>query len=184
MTLRSTVNGWGSVTRLFHWGMLALILCIIPVGYYMTGLPLGPAKLKIYALHKSVGITLLALGVLRLLWRLGERRPALPPMPPWQARVALATHVLLYALLVAIPLSGWLYNSASGFPLQWFRLVNLPALTAANAELKALAKVIHETGVATLIALVGLHAAAALKHHFVEKDATLRLMLPFAGDRR
>jgi len=184
MTLRSTANGWGPVTRAFHWGMLLLFVGTVCVGYYMTDLRMGPAKLKIYALHKSVGITLLGLAVLRLLWRLGERRPALPPMPAWQARAAGGVHVLLYALMFLIPLSGWLYNSASGFPLQWFRLVNLPALSGADPQLKALAKAIHETGVATLIGVVVLHAAAALKHHFMDKDATLRLMLPSRGVRR
>jgi cytochrome b561 len=183
MPARSTATSWGAVARLFHWGMLLLIICSVAIGFYMTDLPLGPNKLKIYALHKSFGLTLLGLAALRLLWRLGERRPALPPMPAWQQRAALATHVLLYALLFAIPLSGWLYNSVAGFPLQWFQLVNLPALTAADPSLKALAKQAHVTGVIALISIVLVHAAAALKHHFVDRDSTLRAMLPGAGDR-
>ncbi len=181
MPARSTATAWGAVTRLFHWGMLLLFVGIISVGYYMTDLPLGPKKLKIYALHKSIGLTLLGLATLRLLWRLGERRPALPPMPAWQARAASGTHVLLYALMFVIPLSGWLYNSAAGFPLQWFHLVNLPALAAADPALKATAHRIHVTGVATLIVLAGLHAAAAFKHHFVDRDNTLTAMLARSG---
>lgn len=169
------------MTRFFHWAMLLLFIGIVSVGYYMTDLPLGPKKLKIYALHKSIGLTLLGLAVLRLLWRLGERRPALPPMPAWQVRAAGAMHVLLYALMFAIPLSGWLYNSAAGFPLQWFHLVNLPALAAADPALKATAKEIHEAGVATLLVLAGLHAAAAFKHHFVDRDNTLTAMLARSG---
>ncbi len=184
MALRSTAKGWGPVARAFHWGMLLLFLGIIPVGYYMTDLPLGLAKLKIYALHKSVGLTLLGLAVLRLVWRLGDRRPTLPPMPAWQARAASAAHALLYVLMFAMPLSGWVYNSASHFPLQWFRLVNLPAIVGENKPLAALAKEAHEVGALVLIAIVVLHAAAALKHHFVDKDATLRQMLPSKGDRR
>ena len=167
--------------RLFHWGMLLLFIGMISIGLYMTDLPLGPRKLKVYALHKSIGLTLLGLAALRVLWRLGERRPALPPMPVWQARTAAATHVLLYALMFVIPLSGWLYNSAAGFPLQWFHLFNLPALTAANPGLKSLAKEIHEAGVVTLIAIVLLHAAAAFKHHLIDRDGTLRSMLPWIG---
>ena len=181
MPVRSTATTWGAVTRLFHWGMLLLFIGIISVGLYMTDLPLGPRKLKVYALHKSIGLTLLGLAVLRLLWRLGERRPALPPMPAWQVRAAGAMHVLLYALMFAIPLSGWLYNSAAGFPLQWFHLVNLPALAAADPALKATAKEIHEAGVATLLVLAGLHAAAAFKHHFVDRDNTLTAMLARSG---
>jgi len=181
MPVRSTATDWGAVTRLFHWGMLLLFIGIISVGFYMTDLPLSPKKLNVYALHKSIGLTLLALAVLRLLWRLGERRPASPPMPAWQERVAAATHVLLYVLMFVIPLSGWLYNSAAGFPLQWFHLVNLPALCASNPGLKVLAKELHVAGVLCLIAIVALHAAAALKHHFVDHDRTLLAMLPRAG---
>jgi cytochrome b561 len=181
MAIRSTATAWGAVTRLFHWGMLLLLVGGIGVGFYMTGLPLGPTKLKIYAVHKSVGLTLLGLAVLRLLWRFAERRPALPRMPVWQARIATATHVLLYALMFGIPLSGWLFNSAAGFPLQWFRLVNLPALAAADPALKALARQIHASGVIVLIVIVVLHAAAALKHHFVDHDRTLAAMLPRTG---
>jgi cytochrome b561 len=181
MPVRSTAADWGAVTRLFHWGMLLLFIGIISVGFYMTDLKLGPQKLKIYALHKSIGLTLLGLAVARLLWRLSERRPASPPMPAWQERAAAATHVLLYVLMFVIPLSGWLFNSAAGFPLQWFHLVNLPALAAADPGLKALAKQIHLTGVITLIAVVALHAAAALKHHFVDHDRTLLAMLSRAG---
>jgi len=181
MPVRSTATSWGAVTRSFHWGMLLLFVGIASIGLYMTDLPLGPRKLRIYALHKSIGLTLLGLAALRLLWRLGERRPAPPPMPTWQARGAVATHALLYLLMFAIPLSGWLYNSAAGFPLQWFHLVNLPALTAADPALKALARQLHAGGVLLLAAVVALHAAAALKHHFVDRDRTLRAMLTSAG---
>jgi len=177
MALRATATAWGAVTRLFHWGMLVLFATIIPIGYYMTDLPLGARKLRIYALHKSIGLTLLGLGLLRLLWRFSERRPALAPMPAWQARAAAASHGLLYVLMLLIPLSGWLYNSAAGFPLQWFHLFNLPALTASNPVLKATAKDIHESAVVVLIAIVVLHALAALKHHFIDRDHTLRSML-------
>jgi cytochrome b561 len=161
--------------------MLVLFIGIVSVGFYMTDLPLGPRKLKIYALHKSIGLTLLGLAALRLMWRLGERRPQLPPMPAWQRRAAAATHVLLYALMFVIPLSGWLFNSAAGFPLQWFHLVNLPALASADPGLKAIAKDIHVTGVILLITIAALHAAAALKHHFVDRDQTLTAMLSRTG---
>jgi cytochrome b561 len=181
MPVRSTATTWGALTRLFHWGMLLLFIGIVPLGFYMTDLPLGPGKLKVYALHKSIGLTLLGLAALRLAWRLGERRPAPAPMPAWQERAAGATHVLLYALMFVIPLSGWLFNSAAGFPLQWFHLFNLPALAAADPALKQTARAVHATGVFTLIAVVALHAAAALKHHFVDHDRTLAAMLPRTG---
>ena len=178
MELRSTDERWGGVTRLLHWAMALIIAGQIGLGWYMTDLPRGVPKLKLYALHKSFGLTLLVLAVLRLLWRLSERRPALPPMPAWQARGAAFTHVALYALLFAIPLSGWLFNSAAGFPLQWFELVNLPALTGANAGLKVTAKALHEGGVTVLLIILALHSGAALKHHFLDRDRTLASMTP------
>ena len=178
MSVRSTTAGWGAVSRLFHWGMLLLFAMMIPLGLYMTSLPIGAYKLRTYALHKSIGVSLLALASLRLLWRLTERRPAPPPMPAWQAHAATVAHVALYTLMFAIPLSGWLFNSAAGFPLQWFGLANLPALTSPNPALKHLARQLHENGVWILIGVVGLHAAAALKHHFVDRDRTLSQMLP------
>ena len=100
-----------------------------------------------------------------------------PPQQLRQQRVAQATHVLLYALLIAMPMSGWLYNSASGFPLRWFKLANLPHLVEADPALKELAHSAHEFGAWLLIALIALHAAAALKHHFVDRDETLNAML-------
>jgi cytochrome b561 len=158
--------------------MLLVFVFIIPIGFYMTDQPLGLRKLKLYALHKSIGLSLLALAALRLAWRSAERRPTLPPMPAWQEHAATAAHVLLYVLMFAIPITGWLFNSAAGFPLQWFGTVNLPALTAQNPPLKALARELHEAGVWALVGLVSLHAAAALKHHFLDRDRTLSLMVP------
>ncbi len=179
MATATTVPGrWGGLSRLFHWGMLGLFLVIVPLGLYMADLPLSKQKLKLYALHKSIGLTLLALAALRLLWRSTQRRPSLPPMPAWQERAASATHVALYALMFLVPLAGWLFNSAAGFPLQWFGQVNLPALVDANPALKSLAREAHELGAWTLVAFVALHAAAALKHHFIDRDRTLALMTP------
>jgi len=183
MALRSTPDRWGSVTRLLHWLTVALLIGIIPVGFFMSDLPLGPQKMKLYALHKSVGITILGLAALRLAWRATDRRPTAAPMPAWQERMAGLTQLLMYGLLFAIPLSGWLYNSAAGFPLPWFGIVKLPALVQADPALKAIAKEAHETGVWALMSLVGLHVAGALKHHLIDRDNTLRAMLPFGGPR-
>jgi len=183
MAFRSTPDRWGSLTRVLHWLMFALLLGIIPVGFFMSDLPLGAQKMKLYALHKSVGITILGLAALRLAWRATEHRPAAAPMPPWQTWVAGLTQLLMYALLFAIPLSGWVYNSAAGFPLPWFGLVRLPALVHADPALKAAAKEVHEAGVWLLMVLVALHIGGALKHHFVDRDDTLRAMLPFGGRR-
>jgi len=179
MSLYSTATRWGAPARALHWVMAVGIAGMVGYGLWMTGLPPSMRKLNVYALHKSVGITLLGLAVLRLAWRLFDRRPEPPPgQPALQLAAARIAHAATYALLFVIPLSGWLYNSASGFPLSWFKLYNLPKLSESDPALKALAHQIHEYGAWTLVALVVLHAAAALKHHYVDRDQTLRAMLP------
>ncbi|WP_129136547.1 cytochrome b [Luteimonas sp. YGD11-2] len=179
MRLRNTPERWGPVSQLLHWTIVMLIGWLAWRGLTMVDMPATPAKIEAYALHKSLGLTLLALVVLRLAWRMvAGSAIALPGTPPWQARLASVTHAGMYALLFAIPLSGWLFNSASGYPLQWFGQFNLPALAGRDAGVAQLARQLHEYGAWLLLALVGLHAAAALYHHFVRRDATLRRMLP------
>ena len=179
MSLRNTAQRWGAVSQLLHWGIVALIAWMAWLGLTMVDMPPTPAKINTYALHKSVGLTLLALVVLRLAWRLfaGAPRPV-AGTPGWQARIASVTHVALYVLLLGIPLSGWLFNSAAGYPLQWFKQFNLPALSGKNEGLAELAISIHEWGFWALLVLVALHASAALYHHLFQGDDTLRRMLP------
>ncbi|WP_313920052.1 cytochrome b [Tahibacter sp.] len=184
MALKSEANRWGVGARTLHWIMAVLIIGLGLVGLYMSDLPNSPQKIKIYALHKSVGLTVLALLLLRLAWRLADRRPDELPMPRWQALAARAVHGLLYVLMFALPLSGWLYNSASGYPLQWFSLFNLPSLTGgADPALKGLAHNIHVYGFYVLVLALLAHAGAALKHHFIDRDDTLVRMLPLLRRR-
>lgn len=183
MSLKNTAERWGAVSQLFHWLIVILLLVIAYIGLTMGDLPNGPRKINIYALHKSIGLTILALVVLRLLWRAFAGAPlALPGTPGWQQRIASLTHVALYALMFAIPLSGWVLNSAAGYPLQWFKLFNLPAITARNNGVHELAETAHETMFWVLVVLVVLHAGAAFYHHLFQNDDTLRRMLP--GRRR
>jgi cytochrome b561 len=175
---RNTAERYGWVSITLHWLTVLLIVGLVLVGMWMTDLPNGPQKIQIYALHKSTGLTVLALSTLRLAWRFIAGAPPLVPMPSWQRLAAHASHVGLYVLLLAIPLSGWLFNSAAGFPLKWFGLVRVPPLAAYDPALKALARETHETLAWTLVALAVLHAAAALQHHFMHRDATLHRMLP------
>ncbi len=169
---------WNRVSQLLHWLIALLIVGMGVVGLTMTQMALSLTKLKIYNLHKSVGITVLVLVALRLLWRLTHRAPPPLPMPRWQRVSAQAMHVVLYALMFAMPLSGWLFNSASGVDLHWFGLGSLPALWPADDAMKQRALAFHETAFWVLMALVVLHAAAAAKHHWIDKDETLRQMLP------
>ncbi len=180
MPLRNETDRWGAVPQLLHWGVVALILVQGTLGLVMVELPKRPSVFAIYNLHKSLGLTILALAVLRLAWRLFDRRPAPIAMPRWQHRASQASHVLLYALLFAVPLSGWLFDSATGLrPLFWWGLVRMPSLTGGAApQLRDAFADLHETLFWCLIALAVLHAAAAIKHHVIDRDDTLRRMVP------
>lgn len=179
MNWKNPVDRWGPVSQALHWLIVVLIVVMAYLGLTMTDLPNSPHKISLYSLHKSIGLTILALVTLRLLWRLYAGTPrVLDSIPRWQARVAAWTHGALYALLFAMPISGWVVNSAAGFPLQWFHLFNLPAITRKDEALHALARSTHETLFWTLLAIVAVHAGAALMHHLVWHDATLARMLP------
>ena len=170
---------WHAVSKTLHWLIAALILAMAWLGLTMGGMPNGPDKIATYALHKSIGLSILALAALRLGWRLYAGAPApVAGMPRWQERIAAMTHAALYALLLALPLTGWLLNSAAGFPLQWFGLFNLPSIAARDEALHALAVQTHEVLFWTLAVLVLAHAAAAFHHHLFLGDATLARMLP------
>lgn len=186
MPFKSDTNRWGTGARALHWLMALLIITLGLVGLYMADLPNSPQKVKIYALHKSFGLTVLALLLLRVAWRMADRRPEDVPMPRWQALAARGVHVLLYVLMLVLPLSGWLYNSASGplFKVKWFGLFTVPSLTdGADAQLKAMAHAVHEYGFYLLVLLLLAHVGGALKHHFIDRDATLARMLPLLRQR-
>ena len=179
MGLRNPVDRWGAISQGMHWLIVALLLVMAWLGLTMTDLPNTAYKARLYGLHKSLGLTILALAMLRLAWRLYAGAPReLDGIPRWQRRIAAATHAGLYVLLFAIPLSGWVINSASGFPLRWFGLFRVPALTARDKALDALATEWHEVLFWTLVALAAVHAAAALYHHLFQHDVTLARMLP------
>jgi len=177
MSLGNSATRWGLVSRSLHWLIAALLVAMAYLGLSMTELPNGIDKLKTYALHKSLGITLLALGLLRLLWRWRAGATPHAPGPPWQRRAAQATHAALYGLLLAIPLSGWAFNSAANFALRWFGWFNLPRLVPVDPVLKALFRETHEWLFWILAALVLAHVAAALKHHYIDRDEVLTRML-------
>lgn len=163
-----------------HWLMAIAIVGLIGVGLWMTDLKASPQKIQIYGWHKWVGLTVLALALLRVMWRV--HRPAPPAtvvMVRWQALAAGATHGLLYLLMFAMPLSGWLLNSATGFPLTWFGWFKVPALIARDREAAVLWQQVHEYLAWALIALIALHLAAALKHQWLDRDGLMRRMWPF-----
>jgi cytochrome b561 len=164
----------------FHWLLALMIVGALGVGTYMVDLPMSPSRLKLYNYHKWVGITILTLSALRLLWRITHRAPTLPDtMPAWQRKASHAAHMALYVLFFAVPLLGWAYTSATGFPVVWFGVIPLPDFVPKDRELAELIKPLHRLSAWLLAGVVVLHIAAALKHHFVDRDGVLARMLPF-----
>jgi len=161
-----------------HWVLGLALLGSFSVGLYMTGLPLSPQRLKLYNWHKWAGVTILTLSAIRLAWRLTHRPPADVAMPAWQQRAAHWTHRALYALFFFVPLAGWAYSSAAGFPVVVFGLLPLPDFLPADKALAETIKPLHKI-LAWLLALLVLgHVGAALKHHFVDRDGLLGRMWP------
>ena len=174
---------YSTLAMLFHWLLGFALVGIFAVGLYMADLPFSPLRLKLYNWHKWAGITILTLSLLRLLWRVTHRPPALPAAieratPQWQLQAFHATHIALYALFFIVPLVGWAYSSAAGFPVVVFGVIPLPDFVPASKELAELIKPWHQITAFTLAGLVALHVAAALKHHFIDKDGLIYRMLP------
>lgn len=181
MHLRNTVSKYGFIAAALHW----LIVVGIIAQYLLAeagedGEEGSAAAIEPMNIHNSLGITLLGLAVLRLLWRLLERTPKLPVhMRRYEVVLARAVHAAFYALLFAIPLSGWMITSLEGETLRYFGLFDLPALTSTGTEsAEKLAEEVHEILFNVLVALALVHVIAALKHHFVDRDGVLRSMLP------
>lgn len=163
-----------------HWLIALGIAGSFAVGLYMQDLPLSPDKLKIYSWHKWAGVTIFLLVLVRLGWRLSHVAPAPPAgLPAWQLRAAAAVHGLLYVLMIAIPLSGWLMSSAKGYQTVWFGLVPLPDLLQKDKALGEMLALIHQWLNYGMAGLVLAHAGAALKHYFIDRDGVLPRMLPF-----
>ena len=160
-----------------HWLIAGLIACGFTLGTIMTDLAVSPKKLLMYSVHKWIGITVLGLAAVRGMWRLFHRPPPLVAMPAWQIAIARQTHVLLYVLMFLVPLTGWMFSSASGYPVVYLKLWQLPDLVHKNKLLAESLADVHGSLAWLTAYVVGLHVAAALKHHFIDRDDTLRHML-------
>jgi len=182
MTFRNTTRYWGVLSKALHWIIVLLIINQWWIAGRAESLPLGTAKLQAIGLHKSFGMTILALAILRLVWRWLNPVPTLDGLAKsWERKLASLSHVLLYGLIFAIPLSGWLMSSARNFPVSWFGLFQFPDLVGADKSLYDLMHDLHGLLFAALVIVALMHIAGALKHHFIDKNEVLRRMLPFGG---
>ncbi|WP_233800005.1 cytochrome b [Paraburkholderia sp. HP33-1] len=184
MTLNPSFGTRESYTRTaiaFHWLIALLIVCGFALGWVMTDIPgFTPTKLRYFSWHKWIGVTVFALAIVRIVWRAIHGAPPMPRrMPTWQRGAAHLVHLLLYVLMIAIPVSGYLYSSAANVPVVYLGLIPLPRLIAPDPHLKEVLKNMHIALNYTLLVLVGLHVAGALKHQWLDRDGLLSRMLPF-----
>ena len=182
MTFRNTARSWGSLSKALHWLIVLLIINQWVIAARADSLPLGAAKLQAIGWHKSFGMTILALTIIRLVWRWMNPVPSLDGVTKsWERMLAGFSHLLLYGLIFAMPISGWLMSSARNFPVSWFGLFQFPDLVSADNTLYRFMQDLHGALFAALVCVALLHIAGALKHHFIDKNDVLRRMLPFGG---
>jgi cytochrome b561 len=191
MKFRNDAVGWGLPARILHWSMAVLIVAMLAVGWYMVNV-LTPADLmlrfQLTQMHKSFGFVVFALAAVRILWRLANPSPSEPPGSALEHTVARWAHLALYALMLLLPLTGWLMASASplndagAYPMQIrnmvFGLFEMPdPIAPGSATLEAAFKVLHLAAAVAMAALLVAHAGAALFHHLVRRDRTLARMV-------
>ena len=180
--LANTGSGYGLVAIVLHWAMALLLLALVVLGLYMVQLPdvgFDQFKITLILVHKEIGMAALAAVLLRLAWRAGNALPALVEgLPQWQQVAARFVHLLLYALMLVLPVTGWLMSSAGGYPVTLFGRFEMPDLIPVNEQQFHLYIALHRWLAYALVLVTGAHAGAALRHHFLMKDDTLRRMWP------
>jgi cytochrome b561 len=188
MRLVNNSRRWGAIAQTFHWLIAALIVVQFTLALLAENAGAmkreNPAavieQLALLARHKSVGITILMLAILRLSWRAVSAVPQLPHRTPrWQVRLAHASHTLMYVLLFALPITGWMMSSATNYPVSWFGLATLPDLVSPNHDLHETLETVHHFLAWSLFSIAVVHIAAALEHHFIARDEVLKRMLPW-----
>lgn len=177
-------NRYTAVAIALHWLIALAILCNFALGLYMADLSISPAKLRLYSYHKWIGVTIFLLVLIRIAWRLSHPAPPLAAtLPAWQRFAAGISHAGLYLLTLAIPLAGWLFSSASGFQTVYLGLLPIPDLIDKDKAAADMLKAAHWYLNLTMVVVVALHVAAALKHQFRDRDDVLGRMLPFLKPR-
>jgi cytochrome b561 len=173
----STPKRYTATAILFHWLLAVAIIISLGVGLYMTSLAMSPTRLKLYNWHKWAGMTILFLSAARLLWRITHTPPPLPSSTPaWQRAAAHAGHTLLYFFFFAVPLAGWAYSSAAGFPIVLYGVLPLPDWVGKNRELAEALKPLHQWLAYALAATIIGHILASMKHQFIDRDHLLARM--------
>ena len=182
MNFRNTNRAWGAVSKTFHWVIVLLIITQWVIAERADDLPNGLAKLQTLALHKSIGMTVFMLAVLRLVWRWMNPVPSLDAVTRgWERRLAGLSHVALYVLIFAMPVSGLLMSSAHAYSVSWFHVFQWPDLVQPDHELAERLEWLHKRLFLVLVGVAVLHVLGALKHHVIDRNEVLKRMLPFGG---
>ena len=185
MLIRNTAERFGLVAKTLHWLTLVLLIAAFTLAISMVNMPFSPRKLEFYSWHKWVGVTIFLLAVLRLAWRLTNPVPLQPHgMPRWQTRLAGLSHATLYAILIVMPVTGWIMSSALNLPVVYLGLIPIPSPFGVDRALGETMKVVHLSLAVALLVMVAILALAALYHHLILRDDILRRMLPWPARPR
>ena len=175
--MTSQTASYSAPARLLHWLMAALILIMLFIGVVMVSIS-SAERQTLISMHKTIGVLILVLGIARLVWRFVSSPPPAPiGEPRWRKRIADATHIVFYGLILAMPLIGWAMQTAGGYPVAIFGGLHLPHIVPQNGELHAVLRAAHRIGAYALYALFLLHLSAALFHTFVLEDGVLKRMV-------
>lgn len=183
MIWKNSVERYGAVHKTLHWVIAIAVIMMLVMGWVMGDIPNGPDKFWVYSLHKSLGITILALMVMRVVWKLvnWDLPKALPTHATWEKRLASFVHWLFYGLLFVQPLSGWMLTGAANSTINWFGFFSVPNIVAPDQDLRRAMSELHDIIPLALTGIIFLHVAGAMKHAVIDRDRTLRRMLPFGA---
>lgn len=185
MQWQNSGTRYGVPAQTLHWGIVLLLLILFPLGWYMTGLPLGLEKFEAYQLHKSLGLVVLSVMLLRLAWRWRNPPPPAPAgLPLWMRLAATFTHFALYGTLFLQVGLGIAMSFKANAPIAFFDLFSLPNPLTPDKKVAEWLSTAHSWTGNAIVSLIALHAGAALWHHFVRRDDVLRRMLPFWANAR
>ncbi len=177
MRFKNTATEFGLIAKIFHWSMALMMMSLLIVGFFMVSLDPAPFKFQVYGWHKSFGILILLMVAGRIIWKVSNAKlDSMVTHKKWEKILAKIAHLALYLGMIGMPLSGWAMSSSAGYPVKLFGLT-LPALVAENKALGSLMNQTHEILGYVLVIAILLHAAGAFKHHFVDRDGTLKRML-------
>jgi len=177
MGIKNTTTDYGVIAKAFHWSMALIMMGLLLAGVYMVNLENSPFKFQIYGLHKSFGIVILGMVIGRIIWKHINAKPsALDTHQKWEKTLSKLTHIFLYLGMIGMPLTGWLMSSAGGYPVKVFGF-EIPALMEKNPDIGKLMNQSHMIFGYMIILAILLHAAGAFKHHFIDKDHTLKRMM-------